>query len=713
MGRVAVLSQTLINQIAAGEVIVRPASVVKELVENSLDAGSTRITILIRDEGRSIAVIDDGCGMDREDAELALQRHATSKIRTNDDLSRIITRGFRGEAVPSIASVARVEILTRPREALAGTRIVVEGGRIEEMESAGCPPGTRFEVHDLFYNTPARLKFLKNPRVEINALMQIVTQQALSQPEVGWLVEVDGRKVMDVPPGQTIRERASLLWGSAVGEGLFDVAGERHDIKVRGVLGLPRVARRDRRCQIFFVNRRPIVSKTLSAALSEAYRGLLMVNRHPVAALFVDIDNEQVDVNVHPTKEEVRFRNERGVAGSLYRIVERALKESQLVPMLSLGGVPGSVDSLTHGRTEPDEAEEGDGTAGSRSDSGDEVGGRMPPANVPGFFHSTDALARPGAFRKTGPPGTPRPAEQIDWFGAAGGFGMEGPQTTGGHDPSATGRADSGDGGVEIDSDAHGATDVIDGEDRSAVFPSIWADDSGVEPVVLSRASEGDGGRDRDRGCVGPPRSRLTESTGAGSLWDRFGDPLPLGQVAETYVVAAFGQGMLLVDQHAAHERLLFLRLQQENRPTIAQHLLIPITFDVAPADIPQLVAIQPLLRELGIEVEEFGGSTFAINTVPGDMERLDAVGLIQDLLEAASGERGRREPVRELRERIQARMACRAAIKAGQRLSIEEMRRLLLDLRRSRMAFTCPHGRPTMIYLARHELDKQFKRIV
>jgi len=703
MGRIAVLSQTLINQIAAGEVIVRPASVGKELVENSLDAGSTRITILVRDEGRSITVIDDGCGMDREDAELALQRHATSKIRSTEDLSRILTRGFRGEAVPSIASVARVEILTRPASALAGTRLVVEGGRIEEIQSAGCPPGTRFEVRDLFFNTPARLKFLKSPRAEINALLQIVTQQALSQPEVGWLVEVDGRKVLDVPPGQTIRERAALLWGSAIGDGLFEIAGQRHDIGVEGVLGLPRVARRDRRYQVFFVNRRPILSKALSGALGEAYRGLLMVNRHPVAALFVRIDNDLVDVNVHPTKEEVRFRNERGVAGSLFRLVQESLRGAQLVPMLTLGGEPGAVDSLATGEASGSEerAKLGDARRGEIRPAPVEETRKPGSQGVPGFFNSPEALTRPGALRKPPPPAPKDRSEQIDWFGAAQTFATEGPRL--------------GERGSTIEGEAAG--DATRGESRSGEVP-------GAKPVSkdalpewesegpLLRREEG-GDTDGRHACAGPPRNRLTEAAGGVSLWERFGDPLPLGQIDNTYVVAAFGEGMLLVDQHAAHERLLFLRLQQSNRPVFAQHLMIPLTLDVAPADVPQLAAAQPLLKDLGIEIEEFGGSTYAINTVPGDLEGLDVVGLVQDMLEAASSERGRREPARELRDRLQARMACRAAIKAGQQLAPDEMRRLLLDLRRSRMAFTCPHGRPTMIYLSRRELDKQFKRIV
>lgn len=677
MGRIEVLPQTLINQIAAGEVIVRPASVVKELVENAIDAGARRIAIQLREGGRSIAVIDDGCGMDRDDAELALQRHATSKIRTTDDLARIDTRGFRGEAVPSIASVARVEILTRPAEHLSGTRIRVEGGRIEEIASAGCPPGTRFSVQDLFYNTPARLKFLKSPTSEINAAMQIVTQQALSQPRVGWQVEVDGRKLIDVPPEQSLLDRVKALWGGVAEDGLFAVDTERRSITVQGILGIPRISRRDRRYQIFFVHRRPIVSRTLTSALEEAYRGLVMVHQHPIAALFIGIDHELVDVNVHPTKEEVRFRDERAVAGSLYRIVEEALRSTQLVPVMTLGGEPDHVDSLR-----PDLVRSESGAMGEHRPAGEASGdtARGPGAGdsrgiqPPDFFQSPLALAHPGALRKPQPPTSV--ARQTDWLGVA-----KPPREETDTEKSETG------GGAGI-----------------APETSLPADFTAF-PDAAEGGSES---------CAGPPASSLTEpEMQAGSLWDRFGDPMPLGQIGNTYIAAAFGDGLLLVDQHAAHERLLFIELQHRPTVTYSQPLLVPMTVEIAPSDVPLMERVKPILLELGIEVDEFGGSTFVVRSVPGNFENLDVPGLIQDLLGSSLRDRERRAPEREWRERVLARMACRAAIKAGRRLSMPEMKRLLTDMRRVRMAFTCPHGRPTMIYLPRRELDRRFRRIV
>ncbi len=644
MGQIAVLPQTLINQIAAGEVIVRPASAVKELVENSLDAGARRIAVLVSNSARDITIIDDGSGMDRDDAELALQRHATSKIRTVEDLSRIHTRGFRGEAVPSIASVARVEILTRPHDALAGTRVRIEGGRIEEIASAGCPPGTRFEVRDLFYNTPARLKFLKSPRSELNSIIQIVTLQALSRPEVGWRVEVDSRTLFDIPPDQSLLDRARELWGPQVGDSLFPIAGKRHAIRLEGVLGRPELGRRDRRHQAFFVNRRPIVSRLLSASLLEAYRGLLMVGRQPTAALFIEIDPEQVDVNVHPTKEEVRFRDEHAVAGSMYRLLVEGLRSAQLIPGFS-ASAPGDHAPRTGATslTVPQDSPE-----------------------LPLFFTSPDALARPGALRKpTDFVGyAPARGEQTDWFGPVSTLG-----------PSQ----DSMRGGEQ-----HMAADA-------SAYPS---------PFQQSSASLSAAEREESRLLAAP-------------LWDQFGDPEPLGQIASTYIIARFGDAMLLIDQHAAHEKILYLQILSRREAPVRQPLLLPLTIEVAPGDMPAMQDLLPLLNELGLEIEEFGGRDFIVRAIPAHLDGLDIEGLVADLLSAEDTPgRGRRAPIEERRHRVAARMACRAAIKAGRALSIEEMKALIADLRRNRDAITCPHGRPTMILITRIELERRFGRV-
>ena len=280
--RIKVLPQTLINQIAAGEVVVRMANVVKELVENSIDAGARHVEVLIANDAHDVEVRDDGCGMSREDAELALQRHATSKIRSFEDLMCVQTRGFRGEAVPSIASVSRLEMQTRERQELSGTRVQVEGGRIQRIESFGCPPGTRFIVRDLFYNTPARRKFLKSKVSEVNAILATITRQALASPQVGFQVERDGREVLSLPPDQPQKERFASVLGSQVKREPLMLDFGRENIHVTGVMAHPHDARGDRRSQFFFVNGRPFVSKQLTAALEQACRGFVMIGKFPI-----------------------------------------------------------------------------------------------------------------------------------------------------------------------------------------------------------------------------------------------------------------------------------------------------------------------------------------------------------------------------------------------------------------------------------------------
>jgi DNA mismatch repair protein MutL len=371
---VKVLPQTLINQIAAGEVVVRMASAVKELVENSIDAGATRIEVILGNEGRDAEVRDDGCGMSRDDAEMSLQRHATSKIRNLEDLMAVRTRGFRGEAVPSIASVSRMEIQTREHGALAGTRIVVEGGRIERIEAVGCPPGTRMIVRDLFFNTPARRKFLKAPAAETNAVLGTITRQAIAQHGIGWRVEREGDLLLDLPPGQSLAERFAAILGSHLQRPLIPFDLTRDDVRAFGLIAHPDDARGDRRHQYLFLNARPFASRPIAMAMEQACKGFTMVGKFPIVCAFVDVPAGDVDINVHPTKEEVRFRDERHVAGTLYRAVEEAL-----------GGAPALIGEIGPSqRVEP------------QRDAPPQSFGIAPPP----FFTSPEALVRRAFDRK-------------------------------------------------------------------------------------------------------------------------------------------------------------------------------------------------------------------------------------------------------------------------------------------------------------------------
>lgn len=652
---IQVLPQTLINQIAAGEVVENMASAVKELVENSLDAGARRIEVSLENNLRDAIVADDGSGMDRQDAELSLQRHATSKIRTSEDLFNLHTRGFRGEAVPSIASVSRMEVQTRPASRPHGTRIVVEGGVVERIEPAGCPPGTRIAVRDLFFNTPPRRKFLKGAIAEMNAILRAVVRQALASPGVGFVVRRDGEVVLELHEGDDLKGRFRALMGSKVDAGLLDAGFERGGVRVHGCVARPSNTQADRRSGFLFVNGRPFAARAIQAAIEQAGRGFVMAGRFPIYCLFIEVDPGTVDVNVHPAKEEVRFHDERFVAGTCYHAVRNAFEAAGIVPEVRLGegGAP-----------------DGDGAAPAAAPpSPPSPSGEAPPSQ-PGFFDSPMAFVNRAFDRKRA-----REA-QVDWElearkaerqpAAAGELGWA--ATT----PSPASRADA----ELLDAAAARPPDAPPSEASGPKAPVFAAPGEKPDP----------------------------------DFWDQPYDPEPLGQVDLAYIVARFGPDLLIIDQHAAHERLRFLEIQRRAAAPERQSLLAPIAVDV-PADRRGAFGeLAEALAECGFELEPMGPRAWNVVAVPADLPSLDARQMILDLLDemdAGGGARG----MDELRERVRIRAACHSSIRAGARLSMAEMRALLEQMRREQLSFTCPHGRPTLVRLTRGELDKQFKR--
>lgn len=620
----------MINKIAAGEVVVRPASAVKELVENSIDAGAQKIIIRIADDGRAITVTDDGCGMTPEEARLSLERHATSKIADLRDLERIQTRGFRGEAMPSIASVSKMEIRTRPTDAVSGYVIRLEGGHIVHEGAAGCPPGTTIAISALFYNTPARLKFLKSPASEISAIIKTTLTQALGSPLIGFALYNGDEKVFDLPPGQPLAWRFQELLGSAVAPGqLLDVDYEEQGIRVTGVVAKPEVSRKDRRHEYFFVNGRPIASKSLHFAAEEAMRGLIMSQRFPIFALFIALDPELVDVNVHPTKEEVRFENERLVAGRVHHAVAEALRGANLVPQMKWTG----------------EAQETDRRNEGGAGSGIDV--------VSSLFKSPLAWTSQG-------------------FGA-----NTQPSAVSGQPSAVSGQPTS----------PRQMADISDQSDRSDQSDQFVAPPSSAQPLY-----------------------QIPREDPEPEFWDVPWDAVPIGQVADSFIVAQFGPHLLLIDQHAAHERIMYMKFRGRRSPDV-QPLLLPVMVQVPAEAVALLKKVEGVLHEEGFEIEIMGGRTVVVKSAPADLPNVNLERMILDLLEDLQHLGGRRSEVEAVRDRIWTRSACLAAIKANRRLSPEEMRGLVDDIRRARLAFTCPHGRPTMLLLTREMLDKQFKR--
>ncbi|PKO20051.1 hypothetical protein CVU37_00860 [candidate division BRC1 bacterium HGW-BRC1-1] len=669
---IRVLSDNLVNKIAAGEVIVRPASVVKELVENSVDAGATRVEIEVGNECRDLRVRDDGRGIGRADAELALVRHATSKISEFDDLWALETRGFRGEALASISAVSRMQILTRCNGELAGTLIECEGGGGVVVGASGAPVGTEVRVRDLFFNTPARLKFMKRASSELQQIMSVVTRQALMLPAVGFVVTRGKDTLLDVPSRQEWADRVGMLLGTGVRENLLAVDEERHGVRVTGFAVRPAVSRKDRRHQYFFVNGRPVSSRSLSFAVQEAYKGVIMVQRFPMVVINMKVPSGEVDVNVHPTKEEVRFRNEGSVNGAVYRAVQSALRAANLMPTMDLGAGDASGEI-------PQE------TGGSAGRSGSWIKG------VP---TQDDFVGMLGPVMG-GPKDSTIPVDLSRFSGAAQTAHWE-------REVSAITQADDELTAVERHELESG---------NAATAPEGWKSETpepssepgrrrpcDVRPLASSVAGLVDRPAEDGATLASHPLLKL------GRL------PEPLGQVALCYIIAQAGGDLLLIDQHAAHERLLYLKFAAQRGETREQPLLMPISVDVAASAVPFLLRLLPVLTELGLRVEHFGGQTFVIQSVPADLPKMDPAAVMTDMLDDFET-LGRVEEVAVLRDRVVTRMACRAAIKAGQRLHMEEMRALIRDIVTARLGFTCPHGRPTMILLTLDQLDRYFKR--
>ncbi|MBN1478430.1 DNA mismatch repair endonuclease MutL [Candidatus Sumerlaeota bacterium] len=602
---IRLLDPTLINQIAAGEVIVRPASVVKELVENSLDAEATRVAILIDGDGRSITVTDDGVGIPEGEIETALLRHATSKITSFDEIGALETRGFRGEALASIASVARVRLTSRTADSEGGMVIEVLGGEVQSRGPIGAPQGTRVEVTDLFENVPARRKFLKSPQAEFNAILRVAIQQALSHPEVGLTLERvregNRTRVLELPAEQTLRDRLAQVLGAQVAEHLVPIEREDGDLLVTGFIARPLATRRDTRGQHFFVGGRPVVSRRLGFALRQAMTGLIMTDRQPIAAIFIECPPGTVDVNVHPTKDEVRFEDEDLVAGLVYRAVQTALGTADLRPRLSVDGKP------------------------------------LP--------HSL-------------PPGGPQPSPTM-------------PLQWGAPQPAAP----PAPAGVQSSIPLPPPRDAVSSVPTSSAPPP--ADTPLIDPLI--------------------DESLTIE---------------PLGQIGDSYIVASCGDDMLVIDQHAAHERLMYALVQRRfgEQERAEQPLLVPLSFDLPASSMSHLEEMREVFGQIGIDLEPFGGQTVLIRSFPTDFERLDIAAVVMDV--AADLEAEKAPPSAEqVRDRVLTRMACHAAIKANRHLSVEEMRALIRDIIRARLPHTCPHGRPTMALLTLEQLDKQFKR--
>lgn len=666
MNRIRVLSDNLANQIAAGEVVERPASVIKELVENSLDAGARRITVEIELGGRRLMrIADDGEGMSRDDAILAFERHATSKISVPEDLGSISTLGFRGEALASIASVARVELVTKTPADQAATRVEIEGGRLVDVKDASRSDGTTISVRDLFFNTPARRKFMRSEATENYHITSIVTHYALSYPDTAFTLTNNGREVIRVTPAKDLRERAFQLFGGGLLDGLVPVAaGREHVARVTGFVSAPRERRTNRDSQYFFVNKRFVRDKVIADGLREGYRSVLPHGFYPVAFLFLEMQPEEVDVNVHPAKTEVRFRRNDAVREVIAEAVRVSLTQAGF-------------------RTpdEPAEIPDSEPTAFSTPSAEgnfEEPAFQQPPAfAVPPQADFSESAASPApdtAIRTEDAAETPSVNNNLFDFGTS--------EDTDAADISAA---------FERDALSRLNTERAERNDIASRIPNISGNTANDLPPLDSAA----------RYVTSPDLAAVAASK-----------IRPVAQLHDSYIIAVDNEGLLLVDQHVAHERILFdkFRRSETERPVESQNLLLPETLDLTPAQAEAFELVADDLAALGFGLMRLSGRTVAIKSVPNDVPAADARNLFAEILDTIDVER-RRDPSSSIRDDIAASLACKAAVKVNMPLTPEKMQWLIDRLLTTSSPTTCPHGRPVILRLTMRDIEKGFHR--
>ena len=678
MNRIRLLPEQVANQIAAGEVIERPASVVKELVENALDAQAAHLTVDVLAGGRGLVrVTDDGLGMSRDDALLCLERHATSKVRQAEDLFRITTMGFRGEALPSIASVSRFTLTTRERDSDSpeATQVIVHGGKILEVRSAGAPSGTSIEVRQLFFNLPARRKFLRSEETERAHIHHYLTLAALAHPHVAFTFTTDSRTIFQLPatPSATdpagqlaaLRERLRALHGTdlklltldtqgtyeelrdpAEPESASQLSTPNSQLRLWGFIGAPGVSRGSRDDQHLFVNRRPIENRALNFALLEGYHTALMKGRYPVACLFLELDPAQVDVNIHPAKREVKFHHERAVRGFVTQAIRDTLLRFHSAEPATSSLAPGRADRPV-GHRVPFSGEVPSAASAPESAAQQRVPATSTPIQAP-------SAATPDFFPSL--PGKPIP----DWPASA---------------------------------------------PKQTPLPMGWSGQQSAvsgEPLVPV--------------TTGPDSAfRIPHSAFPAPHSPLLSVPLRLvGVIGRLYVVLESDRGLVLMDQHAAHERILFEQMLdrlEAGGEADSQRLLLPETVELSVRDVEFLRKQLPILSRLGVGLSEFGERTFLLEALPPFAKVPDARRFVLELVDAlkAAG-----EGINALRlgEDVIVKTVCRHAVKANDPLAGPELEQLVADLRRCRMPYTCPHGRPTLIEMSLKELEKKFGRV-
>ena len=645
MGKIQVLDPVTVDQIAAGEVIERPASVVKELVENAIDAGASAVVVEIKEGGVSyMRIADNGCGISREDVPAAFLRHSTSKIRTVDDLVHIGSLGFRGEALSSIAAVSQVELVTKTADQTFGTRYRIAGGKEEGIEDAGAKDGTTFIIRQLFYNTPARRKFLKTPMTEASHVGDLMTRMALSHPEVSFQFINNGQTKLHTAGNGKLRDVIYHVYGREIASNLLRAEYETSGLKITGFLGKPLISRGNRNFENYYINGRYVKSSIIAKAIEDGYKDFTMQHKYPFVVLHMEIDTENIDVNVHPTKVELRFNRQQEVYNAVYAAVDEGLHREELIPQVEVN-VPKAPElpPVTISKKE-----------------------EVPPVTIP---------------KKSELP--PKEERDLNYF-------MEKMK--------------------ERVTAYHNQNSSAEVKDKEKIFkPQIQADRI-REAVQYAKKTE-----------LPKPEPSKSEPPKQMNLFEerllseqaRARHKI-IGQVFDTYWLVEFQDQLYIIDQHAAHERVLYERTLKgmKTREFTSQMISPPILLNLGMQEAQLLNEYMDQFTRIGFEIEEFGQDTYAVRAVPDNLFSLAKKDLLIEMLDSLSDELNRTMTAELIDEKV-ASMSCKAAVKGNMKLSAAEADALIGELLTLDNPYHCPHGRPTIISMTKRDLEKKFKRIV
>lgn len=679
MGKIHLLDTEVSNKIAAGEVVERPASVIKELVENSIDAGSTVITVEIRNGGAAyMRVTDNGSGMSMEDAKICFLRHATSKIQKSSDLDAIYTLGFRGEALSSIGAVARVSLYTKQKNDEVGVCVSCEGGDIISSEDAGTPDGTTIIVEDLFYNTPARMKFLKKDTSEAGYIVDIMTRFIFAHPEISFRLIVNGKEKLFSPGDNNLKNAVYTVYGKDYANGVISVDYEQDGIRIKGVIGKGNISRPKRNYQSFFVNSRYIKSPLMTKALEDAYKNQIMIGKFPVCVLNIEINPELVDINVHPTKLEVKFSNEREIYHVVYYGAKNALYELPNVPKIEREVKP---------------AFKADENAGQVKLM--EMISNLPKNQMVQRKESVyDAARIHESYKKAA--GITTHGDRISLHDSA----NEKPVKE--YSP-----AKSDDYSVSMPK----VNSIVSSDEvKPEIDKTSNAEEVKISPLSEALKTEEVKAFNKEEMKISPAAdvSELEENN---VFIDEYFEIV--GQIFESYIIAQKDDQMLIIDQHAAHERLKYEELKKDmaSKQVMSQLMIEPVIVNVTGSEMSAFRENSKTFYDMGFECEEFGEDAVIVRGAPGEIEPDDIEDLLLELLGQA--QEYKNELMTAAYERLTYTIACKAAVKANMKLSKMEMESLVREVLRLKNINTCPHGRPIIITMSKKEIEKEFKRIV